>query len=277
MASWPGELQCLCLRWLNDFRPRRSDDETIASYLQDCAAPTGKHLAVYNFGRTWYYSSQESILFQQLLKKGYVPHAAVFIDGLNEFNFWGVDEPPNTGQLRSFMAGDPGRGALDTLPMVKAARWLRARWRTHSRAHTTMDYADRAVLEYIVHRWLANKEITQAVATTFGVRPVFVWQPVPTYKYDLRHHFLGHPDEWYAARWPRGRYGYELLETLREQGKLGPDVLWLADMQQDRHENLYVDKWHYNAPFSKDIAEQICSYLSHGPAEAANSITAQRR
>jgi hypothetical protein len=35
------------------------------------------------------------------------------------------------------------------------------------------------------------------------------------------------------------------MENLREQGKLGPDVLWLADIQQDKHENDYVDQWHY--------------------------------
>ena len=251
------------------------DDETIASYLQECGAVDGKTIAVYNFGRTWYYSSQESILFQQLLKKGYIPQVAIFIDGLNEFNSWGPDEPGNASQVRTFMAGGPTPGPLDQLPMVKAAHWLGSRTLPHR--HMKLDYTDRAVLESVVNRWLANKKITQAAAAVFGVRTVFVWQPVPTHKYDLRYHFLGHPDEWYAARWPRGRYGYEIMETLREQGKLGSDVLWLADMQQDRHENLYVDKWHYNAVFSKDIAQQICSYLSHGSAKAANSMTAQRR
>ena len=46
----------------------------------------------------------------------------------------------------------------------------------------------------------------------------------------------------------------------RAQGKLGPTVLWLADMQQEKRENLYVDQIHYNAVLSKEIAAQICGY-----------------
>ena len=142
------------------------DDETIASHLQECGAVDGKTIAVYNFGRTWYYSSQESILFQQLLKKGYIPQVAIFIDGLNEFNSWGPDEPGNASQVRTFMAGGPTPGPLDQLPMVKAAHWLGSRTLPHR--HMKLDYTDRAVLESVVNRWLANKKITQAAAAVFG-------------------------------------------------------------------------------------------------------------
>jgi hypothetical protein len=88
-----------------------------------------------------------------------------------------------------------------------------------------------------------------------------VVQPAPTYKYDLRYHFLLNSDAEYSYFWPRGKYGYALMENLRAQGKLGPNVLWLADMQQDKRENLYVDAVHYNAPFSRAIAAQICGFL----------------
>ncbi len=63
------------------------DDETIVSYLGECSAQ-GKispPLAVYNFGRPGYLSTQEMVLFQQLLASGFIPQDAVFIDGLNDF------------------------------------------------------------------------------------------------------------------------------------------------------------------------------------------------
>jgi hypothetical protein len=53
------------------------------------------------------------------------------------------------------------------------------------------------------------------------------------------------------------------MEKLRAQGKLGSNVLWLADMQQDKHENLYVDSIHYNPPFSKEIAAQISLFCAN--------------
>lgn len=34
---------------------------------------------------------------------------------------------------------------------------------------------------------------------------------------------------------------------------------WAADMQQDREENLYIDAFHYTAPFSRDIATLIAA------------------
>ena len=239
------------------------DDETIPSYLQDCAPASG-HLAVYNFARSYYYSSQELALFQQLLKAGHIPQVAVFIDGLNEFNFWGADEPAFTLRLRSFMAGNPDTNPLDDVPAVKAAHWMKTHWtkRTAKKAPAP-DYADRAVLDSVINRWLANKRIIELLAQGFGVRTIFVWQPVATYKYDLRYHFLAAPDEWFVGKWPRGRYGYEQMEDLREQGKLGSNVLWLADMQQDRHENLYVDKWHYTAAFSRTSRPRSAAFCAN--------------
>ena len=92
------------------------------------------------------------------------------------------------------------------------------------------------------------------------VRTIFVWQPVPTYEYDLRYHFFLHSRTEFAA-YGRSGYGYPLMEKLRAQGKLSSNVLWLADMQQDKRKNLYVDSIHYNAAFSKEIATQIYDFL----------------
>jgi hypothetical protein len=48
------------------------------------------------------------------------------------------------------------------------------------------------------------------------------------------------------------------MESRWSQGKLGPDVLWLAGIQQDKRENLYVDAVHYIAVFSREIAVHVC-------------------
>ena len=261
------------------------DDETIASYLQECvsASDSSRPVAVYNFARTYYFSSQERILFQQLLVGGFVPQVAVFIDGLNDFGF-PDGQPRFTDRFRRFMAGQvqAGSSPLDNVPMVKAAHWLSYRW-AKPQPRKSADNPSPEVLEGVTSRWLANKKIIESIASSFGVRPIFVWQPIPTYKYDLDYHILSHgsfnprTDPQGSTRyglmenlWHQGRLGpnvlwladgYALMENLRAQGKLGPNVLWLADMQQDKHENLYVDAVHYTAAFSKEIAGQICGVL----------------
>jgi hypothetical protein len=240
------------------------DDETIPSYLGKCAAAshTPAHLAVYNFAREGYFSTQELILFQQLLRAQFVPQVAVFIDGINEFSH-PDGQPAFADRFSRFMAGEIHSNPFNNLPITKAAYRLRAGW-TKPHPRVPEDSADRAVLEGVINRWLANKRMIELTAAGFGVRTIFVWQPVPTYKYDLRYYFPTF-EKGYGGKWPRDHYGYPLMENLREQGKLGPDVLWLADLQQDKHENLYVDPVHYTAAFSKDIAAEICGFLGKPP------------
>jgi len=238
------------------------DDETIASYLQESGTADGASppLAVYNFARPAYFSSQELVLFQQLLNAGFVPQVAVFIDGLNDFIF-ADGQPLFTDRFRNFMAGKSDSSLLDDVPMVRAAHWLSQRWtKPKPRPSEAVNYDDPALLQGAVHRWLANKRMIEMIANGFGVRTIFVWQPVPTYKYDLRYHFFLHTRTEFAA-YGRSGYGYPFMENLRAQGKLGSNVLWLADMQQNKHENLYVDSIHYNAAFSKEIAAQIYGFL----------------
>ena len=76
-----------------------ADSETIPSALQrKLRASFGARVCVYNFGCAFYYSTQERILFSNLLASGVVPDVAVFIDGLNEFGHR-KDVPEFTDQL----------------------------------------------------------------------------------------------------------------------------------------------------------------------------------
>lgn len=253
------------------------DDETIASYLQECAPAnnSGKFVSVYNFAREGYFSTQEAILFQQLLNAGFVPQVAIFIDGLNDFR--AVRGPFFTERLRNLFDGKQDHNPFQDLPMVRAAHWMAARWSkpesptpvnsadqnrwTNPQPHKPILDTDPGLLQSIVDRWLANKRMIEAIANDFRVRTVFVWQPVPAYKYDTRY------DLFYRSYpvYTRCRYGYELMKRLRAEGKLGADVLWLADLQQDKRENLYVDTAHYTGAFSKEIAAQICGFLREHP------------
>jgi hypothetical protein len=240
------------------------DDETIPSYLQEYAAKPGAKpaVAVYNFARPAYFSSQELALFEKLLRDGHVPQVAIFIDGLNDFVLSG-GEPKFAGDLREFMDGNTQSNPLLNVPMVRAAYWGKAKMAKQAVAtpeEVSPNYADPTVLQGVVERWLANKKMIESLAAAYGVRTIFVVQPIPLYKYDLRYHFFLHSDKEFGG-FIRAKYGYPLMAELHAQGKLGPDVLWLADMQQDKRENLYVDSVHYNAMFSKEIADRIGEFM----------------
>jgi hypothetical protein len=97
-----------------------------------------------------------------------------------------------------------------------------------------------------------------------GARTLFVWQPVSTYHYDMRHHVLGYRyDEWLHIR--AGDNGaeqlYRRMSERREEPGVAANLLYLADMQLGRQENLYVDWVHYTAAFSGEIAGAIAEDL----------------
>ena len=62
-----------------------ADNETIPSHLQSFLSKLDNRIAVYNFGRGFYYSTQEKILLELLISQNIDCDIAVFIDGLNEF------------------------------------------------------------------------------------------------------------------------------------------------------------------------------------------------
>jgi lysophospholipase L1-like esterase len=241
-----------------------ADGETVPSQLQGFLAP--RHAALcYNFGRGGYYSSQERVLFEELLAAGHVPRVAVFVDGLNEFMF---DQPQHTAELERYVR-EPAAASLSMLWRRLPVNELIAREKYRRRLRPARDrlarYDDPPRLARLIDRYLANRRAIAAVAAAWGVRPLFVWQPVPVYKYDLTSHLFGSYDfglNHYSA------FGYaRMAERLRAEPP-DPSFLWAADMQEGLHEPLYVDQVHYTAAMAKRLAEEIGRALLLAEANA---------
>jgi len=258
------------------------DDQTVASYLQEVLSNRLEcTVRVYNFGRGFYYSSQERILLEKLLVSGFVPDMAIFVDGINEF-YTVNDEPHFTNRLEQFF--DSGQSAicmeqtnlesklLKKLPMTRAARSLKNRVGkilTGNSGTTLADkqeevsfdegiYNDEYIITSVVDRYLENKRLVEAMAAAYSIQPVFVWQPAPTYKYDLNYHLFtkgGFNSHSYS------RYGYQYMAEFVKEKPLGDNFLWCADMQEQLQEPLYVDKVHYSAKMSNMLAVNVANLL----------------
>jgi len=252
------------------------DDQTIASYLQDLlsTAGLGGGFGVYNFGRGYYFSTQERVLFEKLIGAGFQPDLAVFIDGLNDF-YNTAGEPEFTSRLRMFLARAPERPVSPyvtiacALPMGKAALWLKQRAAQllgEERSAHAADPAgwdarpgpqvsgDEALIQEVIARFVRNKRMIDAVADAHGVRSVFVWQPVPTYKYEPKYHpstekGLG-PHE-------HSRLGYPAMAKIAMTGELGRNFLWCADVQESAPEPVYIDRVHYTPQMARRVARCI--------------------
>jgi len=246
-----------------------SDGETIPVAIQELLSKTStRPVFVYNFGCVLYFSTQELMLYYSLLMKGSVPRVAIFLDGLNDFYFL-TGELGGTAELKSLVQkygwdDDKGnlRSFLVNTSLGRAARWLRKRAERRRTEEPGPQADDEAALARVRDRWLTNKNLIEELSALFHVRPLFVWQPVPTYRYDhARYHLLRDWGDKPLKSCAPSPSAYALVQRSRAALEQGNNFLWLADIQEERRENLYVDEVHYTAAFSKDIAAYICAFL----------------
>jgi len=197
-------------------------------------------------GAGYYYSTQERILFERLLSQGHKPDLAIFVDGLNDL--WFPRDSPCFSQVAAAAFGkDPTYLVLRTLSISRIFR------KVQKETLTLKPIEAQEQVRPILQRYQSNVKLIESACRAFGTTAVFVWQPVPSYKYDTKYHLFYLSPKSYQSQ----AYGYPEMERLYKNGAFGPDFLWCADLQQDEKECLYVDGHHYTAKFSKKLAEAI--------------------
>lgn len=268
---------------------------TVASYLQDLMnerAALSKKVFVYNFGRPGYISTQEQILFLQLLKEVPAPNMAIFLDGLADFCFY--DGYPSGWQaiaarfnrdmedraefILSYGVGTDWNKISEfysTLPLIRVIDGLINRAANEHDAESEVVSTDsetpidETLLRKVIERYYNIVRQTRAIGKAYNTQTVFVWQPFSLYEYDPKDH------PFYPKRLGcqiNTKAGYPLLARAVAEKPIGPDFIWAADIQKDLHEPLYADGFHYTAPMSRRLASFVLDQmLDRGLVLAANS------
>lgn len=102
-----------------------------------------------------------------------------------------------------------------------------------------------------VRLYLANMAMTQAFCQTYRIKCLFVWQPVPFYKYDAK--LLRNPSSNIQPHWSRVFAG---MSELRRD-----NFLYLGDMLENSSAKAYVDQAHYNERVNGEIAKAIYGFI----------------
>lgn len=243
------------------------DDQTIGYYLaEELKRRLGHPIVIYNFGRGYYYSSQERALFAELLAKGHTPDLAIFVDGLNDFV---LTRPAYTRQLSRTMNGERNSvGLAERLPALQLVK--RAIKNSPETGVTSgievldkpLDSSELEKIDYILNRYEHNRKLIEGMAAKYDVEVIFSWQPVPVFKYNLENHpFKTGGGAWMRQCGAITRAGYARLEQSLEGDSGNRNMLWLADMQLNLNEPLYVDQHHYTAKMSARIASAIADRI----------------
>ena len=187
---------------------------------------------------------------------------SIFIDGLNDF-YQNDDNPIFTDRIKGFIDSNGYSEVITTLPIAKAAKrvadMLNEQGGRCEDNIPSSKYNDPKIIDAVIKRYLSNKTMIEAIAAKYGIKPIFVWQPVPTYKYDQSSHLFAKAND---CRHSYSIYGYPAIAKIAKETPFGKDFLWCADIQEGVKEPLYVDAVHYTAVLSKSIAECIGTLIA---------------
>jgi lysophospholipase L1-like esterase len=243
-----------------------TDAQAFGSVLQPLLEKKlGRPVSVYNFGQSSWFSTQERILLEQLILSGQKPDLAVFLDGLNDFHWINqvmpaipIDRPsfPKPPTFRSVL-----KDAKTVLPMTRLAISVHNALEKSAHRKTSDElkvantkFDDPVSLQNAVDRYFTNKRMIEAEAKEYGVKTLFVWEPAPFYKYDEKIDPFIDPEYGFSfTGFTYVKYGYPVMRDYVD--RTHPDnFLWCADLQQDLHELLYVDPYHYSPKMTEIIS-----------------------
>jgi hypothetical protein len=245
-----------------------ADDETIPFFLQKNLSEYKDKgdIVVYNFGRGFYYSTQEKILFESLLSKNILCDLAIFIDGLNEF-IHKKNEPIYTSYLNEIFLQKQETSIITSCNHIIANTSIGRAQRFLSKFIFSLvpkkENNELKVVPFeehsaILKNYFFNKRVIEQIAKLFQINTLFVWQPIPSYKYDQSFHPFAR--DGYNIH-EQSSLGYSNFENnyLKEHNSV--NFLWLANIQEDQKSHLYVDLIHYSANFNKLISQNISNYI----------------
>ena len=244
------------------------DWETVPSFIEEVLSKkSDKSVSVYNFGTAYFHSTHELLRFQSLLMEGYKPDIAIFIDGVNDFyqhekDYFLTDTLAAYVERRRRTAFNAIMDMVRMLPIVElytfAVRYFGGSGNLKQQAEANV----RKIIEggkglnakYVIDRYVRNQALVRTLSDLYGVKPVFVWQPAPTYKYDRQFHPFAYRE---LGPHVASGAGYEAAFKSYQAGAFGDGFIWCADIQQGIDRPLYVDAMHYNAELARMLADCI--------------------
>ena len=225
------------------------DRNTIPSHME----AFDPSLRVINYGRGYYYSFQENILFNRLLTEGLrPPQVAIFLDGLNERCSVEVYQ---TEMLKAFRKiADPGYswnpGEYAKPFVILASKLFRNVQKVGINAYESScvnSLGDKLPLSKVFENTIRQRD---AICNEFGVRCLTFVQPLP----GIRNKHLNLDPA------IRVRLG-EKYSMIKETMSSNKNLIDLTGSISGVTPHAFVDQYHYSPNALKAIAQKIINNL----------------
>jgi hypothetical protein len=240
------------------------DEDTIASHLESALRMQSRPATVFNFGRCYYSSTQELLLFRSLVQRGFVPETAIFLHGVNEHLASCPQYSNNIAQMFEIAQHQPRarlQAVLWSLPVMRVLRPSRLSLLDESNfsfIQSQQSYAfecdpppGMSPEAYRASIYRMNADLMRGIAAQRGITIRIFVQPVGGYL----NAFTSDP---YGRPIPDRSDRIRLVEGVTK----GPEESSLAGVLRDLPGEAFVDRVHYTSGANRWIAEAMARALA---------------
>lgn len=265
------------------------DAATIPAVLARRLSELGHPAAVTNFGQLGHNSTQEAISLHQLLKAGMRPDIVIVYDGINEMmcaeQTGMADRVFHEGSRRAefnLLYHERRRDLVAAALIASLPRTMR-RLRSLTglslsgplpARHADLAAVDTALLaREVAAAYAANVRLVRMMATSYGFRPLFFWQPVLVTKRVKTVDEAFFETEFTNDLMARRRLYTAIIEAWRTHPELAEadDVIDLSRLFDEREEPVYIDFYHLSEDGNAAVAEAMLPALAGAAASLAGA------
>lgn len=231
------------------------DAYTIAGHMAKLLDENDQAQTVLNYGQTGYVSTQDLIMFQSQVAVDNVPDTAIFYQGFNDVY---------SAYLQD-ITGIPYR-EYQRISDVESGRLLRSGQpvlRLPDGDISTYDWSlvgdMSSFAQDIANRWFANIQIIEAVADSFGVEVIFVWQPSLFAKQSMTSDEARILDDLEVEN-PNFLELYQAVDAIvrdRVEQEGLDNILILTDLFSNTEQSIFYDLVHITEVGNLTVAETI--------------------
>lgn len=244
-----------------------SDEHTWPTYLSNIlnervkSAGLSVKIKVSNYGRGFYFPSQETLLLMDLLKAGHHPNLVIFMDGVN----WGTEQdiPQFSSKFAQMFKDLQFSRALlqelDWMPMMRALNFLKGvvidKNKVVKKDDDDAKEFKEDLVRHIINRFESNRHIAICVSELYGTRNLFFLQPDAVYNYSHSLYRLSLPDSFLKIR-PLRQQFYMHMKT--KNGYI--DLTDLFELWGNNRKAI-VDDVHYSPAFNRFLAQHVADHI----------------
>ncbi|MDP3091177.1 MAG: SGNH/GDSL hydrolase family protein [Nitrospira sp.] len=269
------EIRIFVLGGSTTFGYNVSDEHTFPTHLSAVLNERARaenlvaHIEVTNYGRGFYYPSQETALLIDLLRMGHRPNLVIFMDGVNLGDL--QDLPPFYSRFErrfrsmQFSGLDPANQSaswiserLGWIPMVRVTKAIQNRMSAAPKKPEEEQEKEDFETRHGVNMFRQNQLISRAVCQAYKIECLFFLQPNAVFNYPTQLWRRSLPKSFMKSR--------DWLQLVYAQMQQDEGRIYLGDLFRLYGEGrkAIVDDCHYSPGFGRFLAEHVAKYVNLG-------------